>query len=50
MDALEKKVHSYYGDTIVLKNRIKQLEQSNRDLMLQLKKLQTTSDNNWSTN
>uniref|UniRef100_A0A915DK04 BZIP domain-containing protein n=1 Tax=Ditylenchus dipsaci TaxID=166011 RepID=A0A915DK04_9BILA len=40
MDSLEKKVHAYFGDNVLLKNRIKQLETLNRDLLSQVKKLQ----------
>lgn len=41
MDGLEKKVQAYFGDNVLLKNRVKQLETLNRDLVNQVKKLQS---------
>uniref|UniRef100_A0A915CI78 BZIP domain-containing protein n=1 Tax=Parascaris univalens TaxID=6257 RepID=A0A915CI78_PARUN len=42
MDALEQKVQGYYNENTALKAKVRQLEQANRGLVMQLKKMQTT--------
>ncbi|KAI6196770.1 BZIP domain-containing protein [Aphelenchoides besseyi] len=38
---LEKKLHSFYSETVTLRQRLKSVEQANRDLLAQLKSFQS---------
>ncbi|KAI6194212.1 BZIP domain-containing protein [Aphelenchoides besseyi] len=38
---LEKKLHSFYSETVTLRQRLKAVEQANRDLLAQLKSFQS---------
>lgn len=40
IDTLEKKVHNYYNDNMVLRNKLKQYETLNRDLQARIKRLE----------
>uniref|UniRef100_A0A183TYJ3 BZIP domain-containing protein n=1 Tax=Toxocara canis TaxID=6265 RepID=A0A183TYJ3_TOXCA len=42
MDALEQKVQGYYSENSALKAKVRQLEQTNRNLVLHLRKMQST--------